>query len=286
MSEVLLSAKGLTAGFGGNQVLHGIDLEIRVGEAVGIFGLNGAGKSVTLKVIAGLLRPWAGAVEFAGRDVTRAAPERRVGLGMGHVPQGRQVFPRLTVEENLRLGAYTSRRRDRATYPQRLERVYEQFPLLAERRRQVGGTLSGGEQAALAVGRALINEPRLILVDEPSAGLAPAIVGYLLRILRDVAASGVTILLVEQNVAFGLQLVDRAQLMQNGRIVHSAPVDELDTETLAARLGIGRMLSATTSAALASRTTRPVKSEAPRRRSRPLRAPGRPGRPVRANEGR
>ena len=213
MSDVLLAARGITAGFGRHQVLHGVDLEVRAGESIGIFGLNGVGKSVTLKVLAGLLSPWSGTVELAGRDVTRAAPERRVAAGMGHVPQGRQVFPRLTVEENLRLGAYTSRRRARATYPQRLERVLAQFPLLADRRRQIAGTLSGGEQAALAVGRALINEPRLVLVDEPSAGLAPAVVGYLLRILRQVAHSGVTVVLVEQNAAFGLQLVDRAQLM-------------------------------------------------------------------------
>ena len=275
MSEVLLAARGVNAGFGSHQVLHGVDLDVRAGEAVGIFGLNGAGKSVTLKVLAGLLAPWSGTVELDGRDVTRSAPERRVALGMGHVPQGRQVFPRLTVEENLRLGAYTSRRRDRSAYPARLERVLAQFPLLADRRRQLAGTLSGGEQAALAVGRALINEPRLMLVDEPSAGLAPAVVGYLLRILRDVAASGVTIVLVEQNVAFGLQLVDRAKLMQNGRIVHDAPVTELDTDTLAHRLGIGRMLSATTRDALTARAGAANGGRPPRRPGRPLRAPGR-----------
>lgn len=269
--EPILSARGIVTGFGAHQVLHGIDLDVAPGETAGVFGLNGAGKSVFLKVLAGLLPAWEGSVAFAGTDVTRMTPERRVAMGMGHVPQGRQVFPALTVEENLRLGAYTSRRRGRATYPARLERVFEQFPVLAERRGQAAGTLSGGEQAALAVGRALVNEPRLVLVDEPTAGLAPTIVQTLLEILRTVAAGGVTVVLVEQNVAFGLELVDRAHLLQTGRLVHSAPVAELDTATLAARLGIGRMLGATTSAALRGRRTQ----LRPRRRKEPLRAKGR-----------
>lgn len=267
MSGPLLSVEDVTAGFGSSQVLHGVSLSVQPGEIAGVFGLNGAGKSVTMKTIAGLVPAWSGRITFAGRDVTHVPAEERVALGMGHVPQGRQVFAGLTVEENLRLGAYTSRRRDRSTYAARLDRVLEQFPVLKDRRTQVAGTLSGGQQASLAVARALVNEPALVLVDEPSAGLAPAIVRELFDILGTVATSGVTMVLVEQNVAFGLRLANRAHLLQSGRVVHSGPVDELDQDQLAEHLGIGRMLSAGASKALASRRA------APRRRQ--LRAVGR-----------
>ena len=247
MTAPLLEVVGLTAGFGSSQVLHGVDLSVHEGEIAGVFGLNGAGKSVTLKAIAGLVPAWSGRITFDGHDITGLPVEERVRLGMGHVPQGRQVFPTLSVEENLRLGAYTSRRRDRAGYPARLDRVLTQFPVLADRRSQLAGTMSGGQQASLAVARALINEPRLVLVDEPSAGLAPAIVGELFEILAQVAAAGVTMVLVEQNIGFGLRLAQRANLMQSGRVVHSGPVAELDQERLATHLGVGRMLHASAS---------------------------------------
>lgn len=250
MGVPLLEVEGLTAGFGSSQVLHGVTFSVAEGEIAGVFGLNGAGKSVTMKVIAGLVPAWSGRVTFDGQDVTSMDAEERVALGMGHVPQGRQVFPSLTVEENLRLGAYTSRRRDRAGYNARLERVLTQFPILADRRSQIAGTMSGGQQASLAVGRALINGPRLILVDEPSAGLSPTVVRELLEILQQVATTGVTMVLVEQNIGFGLRLAHVAHLMQAGSVVHSGPVSELDQQRLAEHLGVGRMLGATAGSAL------------------------------------
>jgi branched-chain amino acid transport system ATP-binding protein len=247
---VILEARGIDAGFGANHVLHGVDLGVGQGEVHGIFGLNGAGKSVFLKVLAGLVPAWSGSVHLAGRDVTAMTPEARVELGMGHVPQGRLVFADLTVEENLRVGAYTSRRWDRAGYPARLERVYAQLPMLRDHRSALAGSLSGGQQAALAVGRALVNDPKVLLIDEPSAGLAPVIVEQLFEVLRDVAA---TMLLVEQNVAFGLRLVDTAHLLQSGRVVYEGPVASLDRDTLASHLGIGSMLSRSVAGALSKR---------------------------------
>jgi branched-chain amino acid transport system ATP-binding protein len=209
-----------------------------------------------MKVLAGLLPPWAGSVTLAGRDITTMSTEGRVALGMGHVPQGRQVFPDLTVEENIRLGAYTLRRRDKSRYAPSLATVWERFPKLYERRRQAAGTMSGGEQAALAVARALVNEPSILLVDEPSAGLAPLIVADVFASLRAVAETGVTMLLVEQNVATALQLVDSVTILQTGSVAWSGPVGELDRSMLAARLGIGRLLAAGTTKALKKRAVK------------------------------
>jgi branched-chain amino acid transport system ATP-binding protein len=241
----LLRVNGLRAGFGGNAVLHGVGFEVPQGSITAVLGLNGAGKSVTLKVIAGLVPAWGGQVQLEGEDVTGLSPEARVAAGLGHVPQGRQVFPQLTVEENLRLGAYLLRRRDRRRYDDVLADLLARFPRLAERRRQMAGTLSGGEQAMLAVARALVNEPKLLLVDEPTAGLAPSIVEELAELLREVNLSGVTILLVEQHIAFALAVAQRAEVLQHGRVVASAPVDELDRDNLAALLGIGRLMAGT-----------------------------------------
>lgn len=263
MTGPLLEVTDLTAGFGSSQVLHGVTFSVAEGEIAGVFGLNGAGKSVTMKTIAGLVPAWSGRITFAGQDITDLPVEQRVALGMGHVPQGRQVFPALTVDENLRLGAYTSRRRDRAGYAARLDRVLTQFPILADRRQQVAGTMSGGQQASLAVARALVNDPRLILVDEPSAGLSPSVVGELFAILEQVAATGVTMVLVEQNISFGLRLAHRAHLLQSGAVVHSGPVADLDQQRLAEHLGVGRMLGASTGTALAARRS----PSRPRRRS-------------------
>ena len=249
----MLQLTGVTAGFGPVTVLHGIDLDVPEGSIAGVFGLNGAGKSVTMKTIAGVVPARTGSIVFDGEDVTRLSPEKRVALGMGHVPQGRQVFPRLTVEENLRLGAYTLRRRDRSRWGPALDSVYDRFPVLRERRNQLAGTMSGGQQASLSVARALVNEPRLILVDEPSAGLSPKMQHDLRDVLQVVKDSGVTMVLVEQNIAFGLSLVDTANLLQTGTVVHSGPVDELDDQTLATHLGIGRVLASTTGSALHAR---------------------------------
>lgn len=249
----MLELQGVTAGFGAVTVLHGVDLVVEEGSIAGLFGLNGAGKSVTMKTVAGLVPARSGAVLFEGQDITRLSPERRVAMGMGHVPQGRQVFPHLTVEENLRLGAYTLRRRTRSRYAAALDSVYDRFPVLRERRGQLAGTMSGGQQASLSVARALVNEPRLVLVDEPSAGLSPKLQHELREVLQVVKDSGVTMVLVEQNIAFGLSLVDTANLLQTGAVVHSGPVAGLDDETLATHLGIGRVLAGAAGSALSAR---------------------------------
>jgi branched-chain amino acid transport system ATP-binding protein len=248
-----LELTGVRAGFGAQTIIHGVDLTVPAGQVTGIFGLNGAGKSVLLKVIAGVVPTWSGTITLAGADITGLLPERRVSLGMAHVPQGRQVFRSLTVEQNLRVGAYTLRRRDKSAYARRLDHVFDTFPRLGERRRQLAGTLSGGEQAMLAVGRALINDPRVVLIDEPSAGLAPAVVEDLLAVLLQVRELGLTMLLVEQNIRFGLRLADRACLLQKGRIVYSGETVDLDQERLATYLGVGRLLSDDLSAGLKNR---------------------------------
>lgn len=265
--EPLLVLEDVTAGFGATTVLHGISFSVPRGSIAGVFGLNGAGKSVTMKTIAGAVPARSGRILLDGQDVTGLSPEKRVALGMGHVPQGRQVFPQLTVEENLRLGAYTLRRNDKSRYPGALESVFARFPVLRDRRNQLAGTMSGGQQASLSVGRALINEPSLILVDEPSAGLSPVAQLELNEVLQTVAETGVTMVLVEQNIAFGLSLVDTAHLLQTGVVVHSSPVDELDDDTLATHLGIGKVLQAATGQALAARQTIPTQ-EGPRRADR------------------
>ena len=224
-------------------MLHGVDLEVRQGEIAGVFGLNGAGKSVTMKVLAGLVPARTGRIELDGRDITRTSAEERVGLGIGNVPQGRQVFPELTVEQNLRLGAYLLRRRDRSRYRPLLERCYERFPVLARRRTQLAGLLSGGEQSSLAVARALMSEPRMLFIDEPSAGLAPLVVEDLFQTLAELNnRDGLTILLVEQNITFGLKLVHTANLLRSGRVVYSGDVTSLDRERVVRELGIGRLL--------------------------------------------
>lgn len=244
-----LQVTGLRAGFGPTTVLHGVDLEVPAGTVAAVLGLNGAGKSVTMKVVAGLVPAWDGTVRLDGEDLTTAEPEDRVGAGVSHVTQGRQLFPELTVEENLRLGAYSLRRRNKARYGAVLDGVYERFPRLRERRGQLAGTMSGGEQAMLAVGRALMAEPRIILIDEPTAGLAPRIVDDLLEILRQVRADGVTMLLVEQHVHFALDLADTVHIMRRGQIVHAAATADLDRERLVSELGIGRLLGAQVDAA-------------------------------------
>ncbi|HVA59509.1 MAG TPA: ABC transporter ATP-binding protein [Mycobacteriales bacterium] len=252
MSEPLLELTGIRAGFNAQTVIHGVDLAVPRGSVTGLFGLNGAGKSVLLKVVAGLVPAWAGQIVFAGHDITRSGPEQRVALGMGHVPQGRQVFGSLTVEQNLRIGGYPMRGR-KAELAGRVAAAYETFPLLAAKRDAAAGTLSGGQQASLAVARALVANPQLVLIDEPSAGLAPAIVEELLEALLLVQETGVTMLLVEQNIRFGLRLADTACLLQRGRIVYRGGVADLDETTLATHLGVGRLLRGDLSSGLSRR---------------------------------
>ena len=266
-TRTLLELQDVRAGFGAQTIIHGVSLDVREGAVTGIFGLNGAGKSVLLKVIAGVVPTWSGSVRLGGVDITGLLPEKRVALGMAHVPQGRQVFASLSVEQNLRVGAYTLRRRDRPVYDDRLAQVFDTFPRLAERRRQPAGTLSGGEQAMLAVGRALINDPKIVLIDEPSAGLAPSVVEDLLDVLLQVRSLGLTMLLVEQNIRFGLRLTDQACLLQKGRVVYSGATETLDQDRLATYLGVGRLLSDDLSAGLG----KPAAKTAAARRTRSTR---------------
>ena len=202
-----------------------VSLEVAAGEFVALVGSNGAGKTTTLRGVTGLLRPRRGTVELDGRRIDGLAPSDIVGRGIAHVPEGRQLFPTMTVRENLELGARTSE--SRARRPQTLERVYALFPRLAERHGQLAGTLSGGEQQMCAIGRGLMSLPRLLLLDEPSLGLAPVMVGLIFENLRRINADGVTILLVEQNVRKALELSTRAYVLESGRVALSGPRDAL-----------------------------------------------------------
>lgn len=225
MSPSLLEVAGIRAGYGDIPVLKGIDLEVREGELVSILGANGAGKTTLLRVVSGMLAPSAGEVWFRGDRVTGLRPHRLVGRGLAHVPEGREILGRLTVEENLRLGAY--RRRNRADVERDLETMYDRFPVLSERCRQVAGTLSGGEQQQLAIGRALMAGPSLLLLDEPSLGLAPVLVDRVFELISGLKAEGRTILLVEQNTRHALRLADRVYVQKTGRIVLEGPTEEI-----------------------------------------------------------
>ena len=211
----MLEVKRLEVAYGGIRAVKGIDLEVRDGELVTLIGANGAGKTTTLKALAGLLRPASGVVQYNGRDITGMAAHELVRLGLALVPEGRGVFGRLTIEENLAMGAYT--RRDRSV-AQDFDRAYTLFPRLAERRRQLAGTLSGGEQQMLAIARALMSRPKLLLLDEPSMGLAPLMVQKIFETIKTVAAEGVTLLLVEQNAKLALEVCSRGYVMETGTI--------------------------------------------------------------------
>ena len=212
----LLEVKGLRISYGGINAVKGIDLRVEQGELVALIGANGAGKTTTLKAICGLLQPAAGSIHYHGADVTGAPSFTLVEQGLALVPEGRGVFGRLTVEENLEMGAYI--RRDRAAIKRDIAHSYELFPRLQERRRQTAGTLSGGEQQMLAIARALMSQPKLLLLDEPSMGLAPLMVQRIFDTVRRVAAEGVTVLLVEQNAKLALELSNRGYVMESGSI--------------------------------------------------------------------
>lgn len=222
----LLAVDGLRVGYGDLPVLHGLSFAVRRGETAVILGLNGAGKTTTLLTICGMLRAWDGRISFAGSDATRWGTARAVREGIVLVPEGRRVFPDLSVARNLRVGAW-SRRHERGWVEQQRERVYGYFPRLRERADQLAGTLSGGEQQMLAVGRGLMARPQLLLVDEASMGLAPVIVRDLFGIVRRINEDGTTVLLVEQNVA-ALQVADVGLLMEQGRIVQELRGDALE----------------------------------------------------------
>jgi branched-chain amino acid transport system ATP-binding protein len=213
------------AAYGPVEALRGVDLEVRAGEFVCLLGANGAGKSSTLRAISGLVRPTAGRILFEDRAITGAEPAAVLAAGIAHCPEGRRVFPYLTVAENLAMGAYV--RRDRDGIAQDLERVCAHFPILGERRGQAAGTLSGGEQQMLAIGRALMARPRLILFDEPSLGLAPTVVETTFAIIADIRRQGTTVLMVEQNAHLALTMADRGYVMETGKIVLSGAARDL-----------------------------------------------------------
>jgi branched-chain amino acid transport system ATP-binding protein len=214
--EPLLSVRGLRVAYGGINAVKGIDFSVNAGEMVTLIGANGAGKTTTLKALTGLVRPAAGCVRYNGADITGLPSHRLVALGIALVPEGRGVFPRLTVEENIGMGAYC--RNDKREIRADHDHVFTLFPRLAERRRQVAGTLSGGEQQMLAIGRAIMSRPRLLLLDEPSMGLAPLMVQRIFETIRAIATTGVTTLLVEQNAKLALEMCDRGYVMESGEI--------------------------------------------------------------------
>jgi branched-chain amino acid transport system ATP-binding protein len=235
----MLTLKSVQAGYGRLPVLKGISLHVRAGEVVTLIGGNGAGKTTTLRTISGLLPPRQGAIEFTGRDLTRMSPERIVTLGLALVPEGRRVFRTLSVNANLELGAY--HRRDKSEVRRDLEEIRERFPILKERAHQAAGTLSGGEQQILAIGRALMARPRLLMLDEPSMGLAPRMVTQVYDILAELKAAGTTILLVEQNARAALKVADRGYVLETGRIILDGAAGDLrdDPEVQRAYLGKG-----------------------------------------------
>jgi len=238
VSEPLLALESVEAGYGDFQALFGVSLTIAAGSVTTLIGANGAGKSTTLRVISGLLRPQRGTIHFQGRDISRVKPYEMVERGISHVPEGRQLFPHMSVEENLALGAYVPRSRSRLKVL--MEEQFELFGQLAERRRQLAGTLSGGEQQMVAIARGLMAQPTLLLLDEPSLGLAPKIAEEVFEKIRQVARGGITVLLVEQNVVDGLSISDSGFVIENGAVVLSgASRDLLANERIrAAYLGL------------------------------------------------
>ncbi|MGQ5523199.1 ABC transporter ATP-binding protein [Chitinimonas sp. PSY-7] len=221
----LLEVKGLQVAYGGIQAVKGIDLEIKQGELVALIGANGAGKTTTLKTLVGMIKPAAGTILYDGQDTSRIPVYHYVSRGLSMVPEGRGIFPRLTVEENLLMGAYY--RNDKAEIQNDLARVYTLFPRLKERFKQLAGTLSGGEQQMVAMGRAILARPKLLLLDEPSMGLAPIIVQKIFEIIRQIASEGVTMLLVEQNAKLALKTASRGYVMESGKITYADTAEAL-----------------------------------------------------------
>ena len=227
----MLQMKSVDAGYGSFQALFGVSLEVEAGEAVGVIGPNGAGKTTLMRVISGLIRRRAGSISMQGTDVLKTPEHRIVSLGIAHVPENRRLFPRLTVEDNLKMGAFMPAAR--AKFAERLDFVFDLFPRMKERRGQMAGTMSGGEQQMCAIGRALMSNPKLLLLDEPSAGLAPVVVQQVFELVKRIRASGLTVLIVEQNVQQVLKVVDRAYLLEAGHIRASGTSAEMmNTDTI------------------------------------------------------
>lgn len=221
----MLEIKDLHVHYGVIEAIKGINFEVNKGEVIALIGANGAGKTTILHTVSGLITPTAGSVIFEGKDITKTPGHKIVSMGMAHVPEGRRVFAELTVLQNLRMGAYT--RKDKKEIEDTLEMVYKRFPRLAERKNQLAGTLSGGEQQMLAMGRALMSHPSIILMDEPSMGLSPIFVNEIFDIIKEVSSSGTTVLLVEQNAKKALSIADRAYVLETGNIVLDGPAKEL-----------------------------------------------------------
>jgi len=215
----MLKVEGIETWYGAIQALKGISLEVRQGEIVAVLGANGAGKSTTIKTVTGLLKPAKGKIEFLGREITRREPEDIAEMGIACVPEGRRIFPGLTVLDNLMLGATPCKGASKADIAQDLGRVYEVFPILKEFRDRLGWQLSGGQQQMLAIGRGLMSRPKLLLLDEPSLGLAPVLVQEVFRVIKEIKEAGTTILLVEQNARMALLIADRGYVLETGKVV-------------------------------------------------------------------
>jgi branched-chain amino acid transport system ATP-binding protein len=235
----MLKLNGIHTFYGPIEALRGIDIEVKQGEIISLIGNNGAGKSTTLMTISGILRPEAGDIVFEGKSIRGIPPHRIVEMGISQVPEGRRIFPRLTIKENLEMGAYTAGSRQIITFRKsrinnqqikiQFKKIFELFPFLKERQKQPGGTLSGGEQQMLAIGRALMSGPKLLLLDEPSLGLAPIVVSKIFRTIKEINREGVTVLLVEQNARAALKLSNRGYVLENGRVALEGKGEELLT---------------------------------------------------------
>ena len=238
--KVLLEVRDVKVRYGKIEALHGVSLSVRQGELVTLLGANGAGKTTLMRAISGLLPLESGSVWFDGRDISRLKAHRRVIDGLVQAQEGRGVFPGMTVVENLEMGCYGRKFESKAAHDERLDWVFATFPRLAERRKQVGGTLSGGEQQMLAIGRALMARPRVLLLDEPSMGLAPMMISQIFSIIAEINAAGTTVLLVEQNAAQALSRSDRAYILETGAVTREGPAEELlaDDGIRAAYLGV------------------------------------------------
>ena len=221
----MLEVKDLNVYYGMIQALKGISFEVNEGEVIALIGANGAGKTTTLHAITGLIPAKSGSITFEGADIRKTPGHKIVSMGMAHVPEGRRVFAQLSVYENLKMGAYT--RKDKEEFKETLEMVYKRFPRLEERKNQLAGTLSGGEQQMLAMGRALMSHPKMIVMDEPSMGLSPIYVNEIFQIIKDVSADGVTVLLVEQNAKKALSIADRAYVLETGNIILEGDAKDL-----------------------------------------------------------
>lgn len=227
----MLEVKDLEVYYGVIQAIKGISFEVKQGEVIALIGANGAGKTTTLQTITGMLQAKKGQISYEGQDITKVPGHKIVAMGMAHVPEGRRVFSQLSVLENLKMGAYTQK--DKKEVEKILQRVYQSFPRLEERKKQAAGTLSGGEQQMLAMGRALMSNPKIILMDEPSMGLSPIFVEEIFKIIKEISASGTTVLLVEQNAKKALSIADRAYVLETGNIVLSGNAQELmDNESI------------------------------------------------------